>query len=413
MASTEAAVHETRLAGRGRRLAGGVIDFVLAAGIPAAIVVFVFVSALQPDPSADPDFGDEGAGVVGAAFFALIFPPLYWLLVGPLFLIVARNGQTPGKLLLRMCVIDSDGEVTGWGYTLLREVVVKVGLFGSITAFSLFFVAALTGTPAGGLVGVLAPLWCVWDKDRQCLWDKVVETRVVYARGGRLALDQPRSGTDAEHQGPEHGLGGPGREMQLASPSRRLAGAVIDFAVAVGMPLAIGGWLIVENYDPHDTSVLLPLLFMAFLVPFCLVLVSPWFLLAARNGQTPGKLLLDMYAVGPHGRVAGWGYTLYREVVVKVCLFGAVTVLTAGLGGIAAALWCLRDGERRCLWDRVARTRVIHAPRGRQAGGSPAPGAEAASRAADNIRSLAELRERGLLTHEEFEERRAREVERL
>ena len=201
--------------------------------------------------------------------------------------------------------------------------------------------------------------------------------------------------------------------MQLASRSRRLAGVVIDVAVAVGMPLAIGGWLIVENYDPHDTSLLLPLLFMAFLLPFCLVLVSPWFLVAARNGQTPGKMLLDTYTVGPDGRVAGWGYTLFREVVVKVGLFGAVTVLTAGLGSVAAALWCFRGEERQCLWDKVARTRVMHAPRGRHAGGGPGSGAEAARRAAQNLRSLAELRERGLLTSEEYEERRAREVERL
>ena len=55
----------------------------------------------------------------------------------------------------------------------------------------------------------------------------------------------------------------------------------------------------------------------------------------------------------------------------------------------------------------------MHAPRGRHAGGGPGSGAEAARRAAQNLRSLAELRERGLLTSEEYEERRAREVERL
>ena len=86
----------------------------------------------------------------GRAFFALIFPPLYWLLVTPFFLIVARNGQTFGKRLLGMYAIGRDGSVMGWRYTLLREVIVKIGLVGTVTVFFLLLIEGLTGTPAGG-----------------------------------------------------------------------------------------------------------------------------------------------------------------------------------------------------------------------------------------------------------------------
>lgn len=46
---------------------------------------------------------------------------------------------------------------------------------------------AVLGEQAGRrylrLVFVVAALWCVWDADRQCVWDKIVRTRVVNARG--------------------------------------------------------------------------------------------------------------------------------------------------------------------------------------------------------------------------------------
>ncbi len=29
------------------------------------------------------------------------------------------------------------------------------------------------------VANAVAAAWCLWDKDRQCLWDKIVGTRVV------------------------------------------------------------------------------------------------------------------------------------------------------------------------------------------------------------------------------------------
>ncbi len=45
---------------------------------------------------------------------------------------------------------------------------------------------AILGAESGGaiygLALIIAALWCVWDANRQCLWDKIVRTRVVHGR---------------------------------------------------------------------------------------------------------------------------------------------------------------------------------------------------------------------------------------
>ncbi|HEY8490725.1 MAG TPA: RDD family protein, partial [Dehalococcoidia bacterium] len=88
------------------------------------------------------------------------------------FCIVAPRGQTPGKQLLGLYIMRADGTRAGGGYTWLREVLVKGVLFGGIIS-TIFFPAWL-----------VSAAWCLWDKDRQCLWDKVTETYVAWSPQG-------------------------------------------------------------------------------------------------------------------------------------------------------------------------------------------------------------------------------------
>ena len=74
-----------------------------------------------------------------------------------------------------------------------------------------------------------------------------------------------------------------------------------------------------------------------------------------------------------------------------------------------AALWCIWDANRQCLWDKVVRTYVVRAA----TTPSEVTGTSASERAAENLQTLQDLHARGLLTDEEYEERRARELERL
>jgi hypothetical protein len=80
-------------------------------------------------------------------------------------LVVFDRGQSPAKQLLGMRVVNlSTGSPAGFGRMVLREIIAKpvIGLLGSVA-----------------IVGIVANLWLVWDKDTQELWDKIVDTLVV------------------------------------------------------------------------------------------------------------------------------------------------------------------------------------------------------------------------------------------
>ena len=86
------------------------------------------------------------------------------------WLFALRSGQTPGKQVVGIRVIKSNGELSGWGYTFLRELVIK-GLVGGF----------LSGMSAG-IYWVVDHLWPLFDSDRQALHDKMVDTLVVQDR---------------------------------------------------------------------------------------------------------------------------------------------------------------------------------------------------------------------------------------
>ena len=65
-------------------------------------------------------------------------------------------------------VIRTDGNPSGWGWTFLREFLIKFGLFSiAIDAVTL------------SLGWIFDGLWAFWDRDRQALHDKIVKTIVV------------------------------------------------------------------------------------------------------------------------------------------------------------------------------------------------------------------------------------------
>ena len=180
------------------------------------------------------------------------------------------------------------------------------------------------------------------------------------------------------------------RTVTLASRKRRFAGYVLDillFIFTLGL-----GWLM-------------------------------WFLIIARHGQTPAKAVISLRVVRVDGHVATYGWMLLREIGVKIIAFAVLNAILAWLIGdvgnwvfvavfAACALWCVRDKDRQCLWDKALTTLVVYDPAGLGAPGVT-PASMASSDAAENLRALAEMRDRGLLTDAEFKERRQRELERL
>lgn len=84
------------------------------------------------------------------------------------FLIFSRkNGQTPGKQLVGIRAVKTDGSPLGWGMTFVREILVKwIGL-------SLLAVCTL------GVATIVDYLWPFFDRDNQALHDKIAGTLVV------------------------------------------------------------------------------------------------------------------------------------------------------------------------------------------------------------------------------------------
>ncbi len=205
-------------------------------------------------------------------------------------------------------------------------------------------------------------------------------------------------------------------ELQTATAGRRLGAYALDILIQI-FTLYIG-WLI-------------------------------WFIFTAQKGQTPGKQLVHIYIIREDGTRAGGGYTWVREFLVKGLLFGLIGAFTGGIGSLLAMLWLLWDRDRQCLWDKITSTHVGYSPgrfvpqtapeqhisgdirtrtpgqqvtvpvteamrsTGASAGGTGAGAGMSSSAIADRLRELQQLREDGLITAEEYEERRIEAVKDL
>lgn len=154
----------------GRRFGASVLDFFITGllltsiaiglGVLLAVVIAaVAVNRMEPGS----ELRGESAMLVAAVtvFGALVIAAVLivvYLLYFTLF--TGWRGQTPGKMLVGIRVVDAAGEFPGLRRAFMREV---VGKFLSSTAFYVGF------------------LWPIWDPQKQAWHDKIAETWVVAA----------------------------------------------------------------------------------------------------------------------------------------------------------------------------------------------------------------------------------------
>jgi uncharacterized RDD family membrane protein YckC len=149
------------LASWGSRVAAQVIDWIILL-IPGAILTAVVVGAALNDDSSW--WAIVGAAAISVAIFAalsLLYAPLLMMRSG------ARNGQTLGKQMIGITVVRDNGQPLGFGYSALREVVVKnlaVGIASAIIPF---------------IPWLLDNFWPLWDDQNRALHDMAVQTHVV------------------------------------------------------------------------------------------------------------------------------------------------------------------------------------------------------------------------------------------
>ena len=137
------------LASPGRRLGAAILD-----GVFLNIAVFVIVLFTAVAWNVHLALGIMVA--ISATAAALV--GLLWTFA---------QGASPGKMAVNIHVVHGHGGACSLSYMLLREVLVKQVVFGIVGLFT-FYIGWL-----------LAAAWCLWDKDKQCLWDKITTTYVV------------------------------------------------------------------------------------------------------------------------------------------------------------------------------------------------------------------------------------------
>jgi len=153
------------LASWGSRVGAQLIDWLVLL-IPA-VVLFIVVVAGALGISGDDD-ASWGA-VVGALLLYTLVMGAVLLLYAPLLMMREgkHNGQTLGKQLIGITVVRDNGQAMNFGWSALREVVVK-GLAVGI---------ASTIIPV--IPWLLDNLWPLWDDQNRALHDLAVQTHVV------------------------------------------------------------------------------------------------------------------------------------------------------------------------------------------------------------------------------------------
>jgi len=169
--------YDWELASYGRRVGAWALDFVGFALPIILSLLFNLLSSLGlfsllvldmfPEELALLLLTHETIGESGrvAAVIALVGYIVWWLFA-------LGRGQTPGKWIVGIRVIMEDGSLSGWGYTFLREFVIKFVLAGILSYLTF------------GAARPIDYLWPLWDRKKkmQTLHDKLLGTIVVRVR---------------------------------------------------------------------------------------------------------------------------------------------------------------------------------------------------------------------------------------
>src|SRR6478735_7855099 len=152
-----------RLAEWGPRVMASLIDGLIICLIAALIFV--------PLTAAFPFLTDSTGGIIALvlAWLGGIFVFCIALALYAPILLVRWDGQTVGKKLLRIRVIQTSGEKFDFFQAFFREGIVKGLLILLIAIFTIF------------ILPLVNYLWPLWDDENRCLHDYLCKTRVVVA----------------------------------------------------------------------------------------------------------------------------------------------------------------------------------------------------------------------------------------
>ena len=152
-------------------------------------------------------------------------------------------------------------------------------------------------------------------------------------------------------------------DWELASYGHRVGAWLMDgiflillmFATLLMAQLALfTGFYAWQFGDLSDVSVDMPMIFWAYVTLFWMLMICyiVWWVIALRNGQTPGKQVVGIRVIKDSGESSNWGYTFLREFVIKVLVGGLLFIQTLGILPLVDYLWP--------LWDRAEKMQTLH-----------------------------------------------------
>ena len=160
------------------RLLAWFVDTLIYVGIGIAGVIVGLVALATLD---------DGTGLagLGTIFVAVWVPAILAFLAWTVFVLfmIARDGQSPGKKVMTIRIVNVDGSAWGWRGTLIREVLGKVlivglisGVLGAVMGSAL---SEETSSVVGLIVWLLLFIWVLVDDKNQTLHDKLASNYVV------------------------------------------------------------------------------------------------------------------------------------------------------------------------------------------------------------------------------------------
>ena len=160
------------------RLLAWFVDTLIYVGIGIAGVIVGLVALVTLD---------DGTGLagLGTIFVAVWVPAILAFLAWTVFVLfmIARDGQSPGKKVMKIRIVNVDGSAWGWRGTLIREVLGKFlivglisGVLGAVIGSAL---SEETSSVVGFIVWLLLFIWVLVDDKNQTLHDKLASNYVV------------------------------------------------------------------------------------------------------------------------------------------------------------------------------------------------------------------------------------------
>ncbi|WP_102425728.1 RDD family protein, partial [Vibrio sp. 10N.261.52.A1] len=262
-----------------------------------------------------------------------------YVYLGLMFLLVHgyllnKKGQTIGKHLMDIAIVDMEGKPLGL-YKILGKRVVPMLAFKIVPI-------------SGYLISMMESLF-IFRKNRRCLHDLIAGTQVVSLSASNLEENEPKS-LENLPAAPENIC-----DLTLASRWLRFWAVFIDLLIAVLSVMPI--YLYTDYFQKifgtgtADTSDLVAVTTYSWLA---FLLLNGYLL--HKKGQTMGKNIMEIAIVDMKGKQMGL-FKILGKRFLPMTIFVYIPLIGPCIS-ILNYLFALRK-DRRCLHDLIAGTQVV------------------------------------------------------